>query len=349
MTIKVLIVDDSSFLCKSLQRVLEIEPDVKVIGFAHNGQEAIDKTTALKPDVITMDVEMPVMDGIEATRRIMATTPTPILMFSAITRAGAKATLDALGAGAIDFCPKQLSEIDNDPEQAKQLLRQKVRMVAAVKLSAPTVARYMPANMSKPTIAPQQAGPQRIRLIVIAASTGGPVAIQKILTQLPASCPVPILIVQHMPAGFTQSFAERLNGVCQIQVQEAQHGDRLRPGVALIAPGGQQMGIDLVAGELCVKLREKVMADLYAPCADVTLTSIARHCAGFTLSVVLTGMGVDSREGVAKLKQGGGVAWAQHKDSCTIYGMPKAVIDAQLADKIYSLDEIAGEFSKIGA
>lgn len=343
MTIKILIVDDSRFLCKSLQRVLEIEPDVQVIGFAHNGQEAIDKTVALKPDVITMDVEMPVMDGIEATRRIMATLPTPILMFSAITRFGAKATLEALSAGAIDFCPKQLSEIDSDPEQAKQLLRQKVRMVAAVKLSVPTVTRYTPASIAKPAITPQ-----RIRLIVIAASTGGPVAVQKILTQLPASCPVPILVVQHMPAGFTQSFAERLNSVCQIQVQEAQHGDRLRPGVALIAPGGQQMGVDLVTGELCVKLRTKVMADLYAPCADVTLTSIARHCADVTLSVILTGMGVDSREGVAKLKQGGGVAWAQHKDSCTIYGMPKAVIDAQLADKVYSLDEIAGEFSKIG-
>lgn len=342
MTISVLIVDDAHFICKSLQRLLEIDPELQVVGFAHNGQEAIDKTAILKPDMITMDIAMPIMNGIQATKRIMAIMPTPILMFSAMTQVGAKATLEALNAGAVDFCPKQLAAIDHDPECAKQLIRQKVKMVAAVKMGAVASVR---ASNAMPL---QSASPQRIRLIVIAASTGGPMAIQKILTQLPASCPVPILIVQHMPAGFTHSFAERLNSICQIQVKEAQQGDSLKAGVALIAAGGQQMLLELIAGKVCVTLRPKVLTDLYAPCADLTLGSVAEYFANATLSVVLTGMGMDGRKGVMKLKQGGGVAWAQHKDSCTVYGMPKAVIDAQLADKVYSLDEIADEFSKIG-
>lgn len=345
MAIRVLIVDDSSFMCKSLKRILEVEEDFQVVGFAHNGLEAISKAAELKPDVITMDVEMPVLDGIQATKRIMAETPTPILMFSALTQLGAKSTLDALSAGAIDFCPKQMDDIDPDPVQARIILRQRLKVVAAVKF-APSPRHRSP--IQPVTHNTESLRPQRIRLIVIVASTGGPVAIQKLLRVLPASCPVPILIIQHMPAGFTQSFAERLNSLAQIQVKEAQNGDTLKPGLALVGPGAQQMEVGLVGSELRIKLRAKEMGEIYSPCADLTLTSLAEHSARSTLALILTGMGADGRNGAKKLKQFGGAVWAQDQASCTIYGMPKAVVDAQLADKVYSLDEMAHVFSKIG-
>lgn len=388
MTIKVLIVDDSTFICKLIKRILEEDAEFTIVGFAANGREAIIKTATLEPDVITMDVEMPIMDGITAVKRIMAEMPTPILMFSAMTKVGAKATLDALNAGAVDFLPKQLEDIDGNLENAKQQLRQRVRMVA----TAASVSRQQrstsgvnkPAkpgqherfqqrnhhqinassphlqvssetgsaaqDLRKPVLTSYHATPSaltRMKLLIVVASTGGPVAIQQILMQLPASCPVPVLLVQHMPASFTRSFAERLNSVCKIQVKEAAQGDLFEPGKALLAPGGHQLEIRTGAGKSRVELRSKSASEIYAPCADITLGSVAEHFPGQSLTIVLTGMGADGKEGAVKLKQGGGLVWAQNEASCTIYGMPKAIVDAGLADKIYALDEIANELKRI--
>ncbi len=378
MTIKVLVVDDSTFVCKIIKRILEEDPEFSVVGFAANGQEAIVKTASLAPDVITMDVEMPIMDGINAVKRIMAECPTPVLMLSAMTQVGAKATFDALNAGAIDFLPKQLDDIDRNHENAKQQLRLRVRTVAAtasvvrkrkiltssnsmmvnsfnppfnsVSLSLKNGVRNFTPEATKSISNSPYASPlvlSNMKLLVIVASTGGPVAIQKILVALPSRCPVPVLLIQHMPANFTRSFAERLDNVCQIRVKEAEHGDILEPGSAALAPGGMQLEIKSSSGKCRVELRPKSSSDIYAPCADITLTSIAEYFPGQSLAIILTGMGADGKEGAAMLKRGGATIWAQNEASCTIYGMPKAVIDARLADKVYDLDDIAVAFKRI--
>ncbi|MCF6250572.1 MAG: chemotaxis response regulator protein-glutamate methylesterase [Methylococcaceae bacterium] len=363
MAIRVLIVDDSRFICNRIQEILEEEPDFKVVGIASNGKQAILMTAQLKPDVITMDVEMPVMDGISAVKKIMAHCPTAILMFSATTHAGAQATLEALNAGAIDFLPKQLDKIDGDREMAKRLLRRRVRIVALQakrvrfnphinslktrgidQLKEPSISKKVPNEFSTPV---HHLSNTKIDLLVIVASTGGPVAIQKVLTRIPASCSFPILIVQHMPHNFTKSFADRLNQLCSVKVKEATNGDVLTAGEVLIGPGGMQMEVSGIARVKTISIREKQSGEIYSPCADITLTSIAKVFSSNVLTVVLTGMGADGKEGVNKLKQKGFSIWAQDEASCTIYGMPKAIVDANLADRIYSLDEIANEFEKL--
>ncbi|GAB4259042.1 MAG: chemotaxis response regulator protein-glutamate methylesterase [Methylomicrobium sp.] len=361
MTVRVLIVDDSGFICKRIREILEEskdgvgQPEFEVVGVANNGLQAIRLAAALAPDVITMDIEMPLMDGITAVKRIMAETPTPILMFSAMTQVGAQATLDALHAGAVDFLPKQLDEIDADRETAKRLLRRRVRMVAlqAAKIKAggrrlgsEHKAEVSTMPTTRPRVMSSSVVSASLRVLVIAASTGGPVAVQKVLSRLPKSCRVPVIIVQHMPQNFTSSFAERLNQLCHIDVREARDGDGLVPGTGLVAPGGMQL--EIRGGmQKSVALRSKHSGEIYSPCADLTLASVAQHFQGNALAVILTGMGADGKEGARKLKQVGATIWAQNEETCTIYGMPKAVIDAGLADQVYSLDEIGQQFARI--
>jgi len=366
MTIRVLIVDDSRFICKRISEILEEDSDFKVVGIASNGKQALLMAAQLEPDVITMDIEMPVMDGISAVKVIMAECPTAILMFSAATHAGAQATLDALSAGAIDFLPKKLDEIDGNREIAKRILRSRVRIVA---LQAKRVKIKPSADISKlinskalksqRLVEPHQRKSYRIiprninsdngkvDLLVVVASTGGPVAIQTVLTQLSGHCSFPILIVQHMPHNFTHSFSERLNQLCEIKVKEAVDGDLLKPGEALLAPGGMQMKVCQGRGNNAVKIEKKQQGEIYSPSADVTLSSVAQVSSNHVLTVVLTGMGSDGKEGAVALKQKGFTVWAQNEASCTIYGMPKAIVDANLADKVYSLNEIASEFKKL--
>lgn len=362
MTIRVLVVDDSDFICKRIRDILEEDPEFKVVGVAANGQEAVRMAALLMPDVITMDVEMPVMDGITAVKRIMATQPCPILMFSAMTQVGAKATLDALEAGALDFLPKQLEDIDANRKLACQTLRLRLRLLAAQ-------AQRMPANpvirssYSSPA-APRAAAVEhrtapslrtgnggetleQIDLLIIAASTGGPMAIQEILTHLPSACHFPIVLIQHMPAHFTKSYADRLNQLCGIEVREAQDSDELQTGVALLAPGGVQTEFVRSAGKLTVALRNKLPGELYAPGVDIAFTSLAAEFKGRMLAVVLTGMGSDGREGARQLKRTGAAIWAQDERSCVVYGMPRAIAEAGLADRIYSLNEIAHQFKRL--
>ncbi len=359
MTIRVLIVDDSRFICKIIQEILEEEPEFKVVGVARNGQEALSMAVQLGPDVITMDVEMPVMDGILAVKKIMAECPTGILMFSAATHQGAQATLDALHAGAIDFLPKQLNEIDANKETAKQLLRHRVRIVAkqtkrinrqaVPKVLTRRVAERLGSSLlgKQDTSSDYRQGNKRIELLVIVASTGGPVAIQKVLSHLPSGCGFPIIIIQHMPQNFTKSFSERLNQLCKVTVREAEEGDELKPGLVLLCPGGRQIEVRKNSAKKRVSLRKKKKGEIYSPCADITLTSIAEVFSPNVLTVVLTGMGADGKEGAKKLKKNGARVWVQDEASCTIYGMPKAIVDAKLADKIYSLDQISCEFEKL--
>lgn len=389
MTVKVLVVDDSGFFRRRLTEILSSDGNIEVVGTAADGREAIEQTLALRPDVITMDYEMPVMDGITAVKNIMQRCPTPVLMFSSLTHEGARVTLDALDAGALDYLPKNFEDISRNPQRVKQMLCDKVHLLAksnrrvwsrpssalstpaatAASVSAPAAARpTRAAALRQPTTETRVASTVRVvpaaatrspllanetavlasntsparkayKLVAIGTSTGGPVALQRVLTQLPANFPAPIVIVQHMPAAFTNAFAERLNKLCNIDVKQAQEGDVLRPGLALLAPGGKQMMIDTRGTVRILPGDERLN---YKPSADVTFGSAAKVFSDKVLAVVLTGMGADGREGARMLKQAGSQVWAQDEASCVIYGMPMAIVKAGLADFVYSLDDIAG-------
>ncbi len=364
MAVKVLVVDDSGFFRRRVSEILS-----QVVGTATNGREAIDQALALKPDVITMDYEMPMMDGITAVRHIMQRCPTPVLMFSSLTHEGARVTLDALDAGAVDFLPKNFEDISRNPEKVKQLLCEKVHTIARSNRrysglpsaspapaaapapapvhapatssaparpapAAPRATAAAPAHASTPSAAPKR---KPYKLLAIGTSTGGPVALQRVLTQLPANFPAPIVLIQHMPAAFTKAFAERLDKLCRISVKEAEDGDQLRPGLALLAPGGKQMMVD---GRGTVKILPGDERLNYRPCVDITFGSASKAYGDKVLAVVLTGMGADGREGARLLKQSGSQVWAQDEASCVIYGMPMAIVKANLADAVYSLDDI---------
>ncbi|QLL15045.1 protein-glutamate methylesterase/protein-glutamine glutaminase [Pseudomonas chlororaphis] len=366
MAVKVLVVDDSGFFRRRVSEILSADINIQVVGTATNGKEAIDQALALKPDVITMDYEMPMMDGITAVRHIMQRCPTPVLMFSSLTHEGARVTLDALDAGAVDFLPKNFEDISRNPEKVKQLLCEKVHSIsrsnrrfssysapapqpAAAPAPAPSsTSSFSSAAPARPAPAPIPAraaatglssAPKRkaYKLVAIGTSTGGPVALQRVLTQLPANFPAPIVLIQHMPAAFTKAFAERLDKLCRISVKEAEDGDILRPGLALLAPGGKQMMVD---GRGAVKILPGDERLNYKPCVDITFGSAAKSYGDKVLAVVLTGMGADGREGARLLKQGGSAVWAQDEASCVIYGMPMAIVKAELADAVYGLDEI---------
>jgi two-component system chemotaxis response regulator CheB len=367
MVVKVLVVDDSGFFRRRVSEILSADSNIQVVGTATNGKEAIDQALALKPDVITMDYEMPMMDGITAVRHIMQRCPTPVLMFSSLTHEGARVTLDALDAGAVDFLPKNFEDISRNPEKVKQLLCEKILSIsrsnrrvnaysapAPVAAPAPTpapssIGSYGSSAPARPApapiparahaAAPSSPAPKRkaYKLVAIGTSTGGPVALQRVLTQLPANFPAPIVLIQHMPAAFTKAFAERLDKLCRISVKEAEDGDILRPGLALLAPGGKQMMID---GRGAVKILPGDERLNYKPCVDITFGSAAKSYGDKVLAVVLTGMGADGREGARLLKQGGSSIWAQDEASCVIYGMPMAIVKAELADAVYSLDDI---------
>ncbi|MYM59823.1 chemotaxis-specific protein-glutamate methyltransferase CheB [Vibrio sp. OCN044] len=360
MAIKVLVVDDSSFFRRRVSEIINSEPRLEVMDVATNGKEAVDKALRLKPDVITMDIEMPVMDGITAVREIMAKGPIPILMFSSLTHDGAKATLDALDAGALDFLPKKFEDIARNRDDAVSLLQQRVIEISSRRSSMrrPASKPAAPAAKSSPASSAQRATKpaaptkpssagrfkstgKRYQLTAIGTSTGGPVALQKILTQLPANYPHPILLIQHMPATFTAAFASRLNSLCKIKVKEAEDGDSLKPGVAYLAPGGKQMMIDGRPGSAKLRVIDGGEKMNYKPCVDVTFGSAAKIYSDQVLSMVLTGMGADGREGARMLKSAGATIWAQDEESCVVYGMPQAVAKAGLSTEDLPLDRIA--------
>lgn len=367
MPIRVLVVDDSGFFRRRVSEMLAADNRLEVVGTAANGQEAIDQASRLRPDVITMDIEMPVMDGITAVKRIMTTNPRPILMFSSLTTDGARATLDALDAGAVDYLPKKFEDISKDREEARRKLCDRVFAIGsrgharpAARPTSPTPTRPAPGVSTRAaTATPQPAArpaprtsgvmPRRgqVSLVAIGTSTGGPVALQEVLTKLPASFPFPLVLIQHMPGSFTPAFAQRLNQQCAINVKEAADGDELKPGLALLAPGGKQMILEQRGGRTMVKVMESDPRFNYKPSVDLTFGSIAKVMPGKALGVVLTGMGADGREGAKLMKQGGASIWAQDEASCVVYGMPAAVAEAGLADQILPLSEIGGALAKI--
>lgn len=398
MSIRVLVVDDSSFFRRRVSEILNQDPMLTVVDTAVNGQDAIEKTRLLRPDVITMDIEMPVMDGISAVRAIMKATPTPVLMFSSLTHDGAQATLDALDAGAVDFLPKKFEDIARSREEAILQLQQRVKVIARRRrfmapsipaVSTPTTsipaanratvrsglssstpprprlgamsvaatstaASTIGGHTAAPIATPERRGlPRRsgksYQLLAIGTSTGGPVALQDVLTKLPANFPHPIVLIQHMPGTFTPAFAARLNSLCKITVKEAQDGDQVRPGHAYLAPGGKQMLFEGRAGATRLRILDGNDKVNYKPCVDITFASAAKIYGGKVLAVVLTGMGADGREGARLLKDQGASIWAQDEESCVVYGMPQAVAKAGIASESLPLsiigDAIVNEMS----
>ena len=349
MVMRVLVVDDSGFFRRRIVEILEADPMLKVVGTAANGKEAIEQVAALKPDVVTMDIEMPVMDGITAVRHIMRSSPLPILMFSSLTHDGAQATLEALEAGAVDFLPKRFEDIAKDRDQAKLLLCRRIHAVArkrsakAASTAAAHTAHTPPVEVVR-TQAPIRPG--QYQVVTITSSTGGPVALAQVLTRLPAGFGLPVLVVQHMPGSFTQAFASRLDQQCAIAVKEAEDGDLVRAGQVLIAPGGHQFTLKQQGGEVRVVISDGDASLHYKPCADVTFNSVASVFGGKTLAVVLTGMGADGREGARTLKGQGATIWTQDEASSVIYGMPMAVAEAGLSDRIMPLRDIGPGISQ---
>ncbi|EGL53402.1 MAG: chemotaxis response regulator protein-glutamate methylesterase [Pseudomonadota bacterium] len=350
MTVKVLIVDDSSFFRKRLAEIIATDPRLQVIATASNGEEAIREVQRHHPDVVTMDLEMPVMDGITAVRKIKAIRNTPVLMLSTWTTEGAKSTLDALEAGATDFLPKRFEDLSSDKVEAQRKLCQRIYQLSSgfhanhSDLSAAN--RIVKSQVSVPVKADKSSNTTP-ELVAIGTSTGGPVALQKVLTQLPANFPCPILLIQHMPATFTPSFAERLNTQCAIRVKQAENGEVLQAGTAYLAPGGQQMLLKGRPNHLYVSIEAGDANETYKPCVDLTFDSIANICGAKTLAVILTGMGSDGRNGCENIKKRTGTVWAQDQQSSTIYGMPMAVAKAGLADKILDINDIGRQLAEL--
>lgn len=335
--IRVLVVDDSYFMRKRLVEMLSADPDIHIIGIAESGLEALEKAATLKPDVITLDIEMANMDGLTALSHIMRECPTSVVMVSTLTEAGSEATVSALMSGAVDFVHK--------PTNFGGAKLDEVRYEIIAKVKAASSARPARARNSTNGDVTRK---ERIKLptdtnklVMIGSSTGGPKALIEVLPRLPKDFPLPIAIVQHMPPGpFIKSIAKRLEAESAIKVREAQNGDRLEPGLALMAPGGYHMLIE--KGGL-LKLNNGPSVNSVKPSVDVMMSSAAAVYGSGMVGVILTGMGRDGADGMALIKKRGGRTIAEHESTCVVYGMPKSVIDAGNADSVVPLERITQE------
>lgn len=370
--IRVLIADDSAFMRKVLSDLFKSQSDFEVVGTAVNGQDTIEKVKKFRPDVLTLDVIMPVMDGLEALAIIMEQCPLPVVMVSSTTQKGTNETIRALSLGAVDFVSKvggAISKIDTIKDEilSKCRLAAKARAKKNAAASLPLV--YKPKVPDgeptkrrievkrrtglvlgqKPTInrVPSLVTPVKKiiltgkKLVTIGTSTGGPQALQAVITRLPGNLPCGVVVVQHMPAGFTKSLADRLNSISEISVKEAENDEIIKPGQVYIAPGNYQLRIaPAPGGERKIVLSSEPPVGNHRPAVNVMFDSAAQFGKDL-VSVIMTGMGCDGCEGMKKIKSTGGYSIAQNEETCVVYGMPKAVVDAGLADEIRPLDKIA--------
>ncbi len=351
MAIKVMIVDDSAVMREVMQQLLAPHKDIEVIGAAMDPLLALQKMKTVWPDVILLDVEMPRMDGITFLRQIMATRPTPVVICSTLTEKGAAITLQALSAGAVEVITKPTMGLRDFLQDSAQ------EMLAAIRTAAK--ARVRGALVPTRDVLPEQAAVDALlspaggaapssglhnqrtseRIVVLGTSTGGTQALEQVLSQLPRSAPA-IAIVQHMPEKFTRSFAERLDSLCAIEVREAQHGDRLLPGLALIAPGGKHMLVKRSGGQYLVEVKDGPLVSRHRPSVDVLFRSAAVQAGRNVLAVIMTGMGDDGARGLKELHEAGARTYAQDEASCVVFGMPKEAIKLGGVDQVIALDDI---------
>jgi two-component system, chemotaxis family, protein-glutamate methylesterase/glutaminase len=332
---RVLVVDDSAFMRRAIVKMLEAEEDIAVVGTARNGEEAVGKTLALLPDVVTMDVEMPEVDGLEAVRRIVAQAHVPVIMVSAHTREGAEITFRALELGAVDFVAKPDAAYTNIEDVARDLI-EKVRGCTGVRARAPVRVQPLRAAALEP-----RAAPEAYECVAIGASTGGPVALSQILPALPSDFPVPILVVQHMPVGFTGPLAQRLDALSRIGVREGAEGMVLEPSSVTIAPAGKQLRLQRTGGRVFLRLVDDDDS-LHVPSVDAMGRALADAYRAACVGVILTGMGRDGVDGLRHIKECGGYIVGQDEASCVVYGMPRAAALAGLVDRVAPLLEIPG-------
>ena len=369
---KLLIVDDSAFMRKLISDFFIDNPKVEVVGTARNGKDALKKIQQLSPDVITMDVEMPEMNGLDALKEIMRTCPVPVIMLSSTTQSGAENTVIAMEHGAVDFVAKTSGTISLDLHKIKDELIHKVEQAAHVqiaKLKKPIGTKLSTIELPVQRLTTNRKKTKPIpvldkpivtgtktpvwnnhlkKIILIGTSTGGPRALQEVITKIPKTIGAPILIVQHMPPGFTKSLATRLDQLSKIHVKEAEHGDILQSGTAYIAPGGFHMKLKKVGSTFAISLdQEEPPRSGHRPSVDVMFESASQFNDFDKIAVIMTGMGYDGSKGLVQLKNSGNVlAIAESQQTCIVYGMPKAAVETQLVDEIADVDDIAHTIMK---
>ena len=351
-SIKVLVVDDSALMRQFISDILNSESRINVVGTARDGREALDKIKTLRPDVVTLDVEMPVMDGLKTLEEIMRTNPLPVIMVSSITQEGADTTMKALAMGCVDFIGKPSGNISLNIRDIGQELIEKVFAAAGAKVFVKGRSALLSGGglgrSGFPVSMPQITMPSlRKDIVAIASSTGGPMALSELLPKIPKNFPVPIVITQHMPKEFTGSFAKRLNESSQIEVLEGFEGLSLKPGRAVIAPGGSHLVIKRRSGAAVCSLSDAPPVLSVKPAANVMFLSLADEFGGNVLCVILTGMGRDGTDGATALKRKGAYVIAESQKTCVVYGMPKAAADAGIVDAVLPLDEIPEAIVKI--
>lgn len=338
--IKVLVVDDSLFMRNLISDMLTEEPGITIAGTAQNGLEALKKIAELKPDVVTLDLQMPVMDGQTTLKNIMKENPTPVVMVSAFTKKDADVTLDCLRNGAVDFVEKPSGPVSMDINAVKDLLIAKVRTAAKAKTKKPAEARTTPNKNIAPSKTIKKA-------VVIGASTGGPSALEEVLAKIPADLPAIILVVQHMPKIFITSLAERLSKNCAISVKEGEEGESPKAGTAYLAPGERHMLVQKKAGNTSITLMDTPPVNGTKPSIDTTMESASAAFGKNTIGVILTGMGSDGKEGMARIKKQGGKTICQDKSTSVVFDMPNSTIKSGNADHILPIGSIADEITKL--
>ena len=345
-SIKVLVVDDSAMIREFMRSTLEAEPDIEVVATANDPYAARDRFLKYRPDVITLDIEMPRMDGLTFLEKLMAAHPTPVVMFSSLTQAGAEATLKALRLGAVDFVAKPVRHMtENLPSLAAEIV-EKVRTAAGARIRPlkPLLSQMeVPEKVAVDAVVELSKAPARPgsgMVVLMGASTGGTVALEQVLTKLPATSP-PIAIVQHMPEHFTKAFADRLNQLCAIQVSEGRENQLLPPGHAIIAPGGRHMLLESSAQGYWVNVKDGPPVNRHKPSVDVLFRSGVNSAGRASVAVILTGMGNDGARGISDLHQAGAFTVAQNEETCTVYGMPKTAVATGGVDRVLPLDRIA--------
>jgi len=350
--IRAVVIDDSAFMRKSISIMLESDESIKVIGTAWDGEEGYKLVRSLNPDIVTLDIEMPKMDGLTALKQIMKDCPTSVIMISSLTTEGAEATLKAMELGAVDFIPKELSYVNVNIIKIKEDLVRRVKEIvkqryfqerikrlnkiqgnipeAQVKYSA---ENYLPAN--------------KYKAIALGISTGGPMTLQRILPEISSSINCPVFIVQHMPPKFTKSLADRLDSICKLNIKEAEDRETIDNNTVYIAPGGYHMTVKKTAnGSNIIDISDKPTDAIHKPSVDVLLNSVAENYGKNTIGIIMTGMGKDGLLGIQEIKNRGGYCIAQNEESCVVYGMPKAVVDAGLADIISPSEKIPAIINK---
>jgi two-component system chemotaxis response regulator CheB len=347
--IRVLIVDDSAFMCRVLRDIISADPQLEVAGQGRDGREAVSLAESLQPDVITMDINMPHVDGLQATELIMSQHPRPIVIVSSESREGAASTLRALELGAIDFVPKPSSGIDLDMRSVRDDLTRKLKMAAKVRVVRTATRTKVPAAPASSApgknarSAADASNGGRMPIVVIAASTGGPAAVTKVIETLPRDLAAAVILVLHMPAAFTSQFTAQLSEVSALPVKEAAPNEMPQPGAVYVCPGSSHLRL---SSQGRIQLDEGPRIDGYRPCADVAFESVAAYAGALAIGVVLTGMGNDASKGVVAFKSKGGCIFAQDEASSMIFGMPAEAIKTGAVDQILPLREIGAAIEK---